>query len=258
MKIRNKIWNPNQFKKFGIVIIPIFLFGFLFISAAFSLQIVAPPQEPGDLLPPLSLVGVVVSKDASSSIAILKNEQNGSIKMLRVGENMLDFTLSQVLENMVVLKKGEQTYKIFLGRGRLARAMEPPQKKPVEVSPPVPEHKPIESPRPTSNIIRMEFNRAEMEKRLEEELPLIMKEMRFVPNLVKGKISGFRITNFPKKSIMSEVGIRRNDVIKKINDVELNSVEGMLDLYMKFKDESRFEVTIERRGKILRIQYILK
>jgi type II secretion system protein C len=246
------------FKKSGLNLIFFFLLGFSFISAAFSSQIAIPPQEQGSTLPPLSLVGVVVSKDASSSIAILKNEQTGSIKILRVGENILDFTLSQVLDNMVVLRKGEQTYKIFLGRGRLARAMEPPKKKPVEVPPPAPEDMPVESRRPSSNIIRMEFNRDEMEKRLEEELPLIMKDARFVPNMVEGRVIGFRITRLPSKSILSEVGIRRNDVVMKINDVELNSVEGMLDLYMKFKNENRFEVTIERRGKILRIQYILK
>lgn len=248
----------NLFKKSKLNLISFLLFGFSFISVAFSSQMAIPPQEQESSLPPLSLVGVVVSKDASSSIAILKNEQTGSMKMLRVGENILDFTLSQILGNMVVLKKGEQTYKIFLGRGRLTRAAKPPQKKPVEILPPAPEVKPVESQRPTSNIIRMEFNRAEMEKRLEEELPLIMKDARFVPNMVEGRVSGFRITRLPNKSILSEVGIRRNDVVKKINDVELNSIEGMLDLYMKFKDENRFEVTIERRGKILRIQYILK
>jgi len=248
----------NLSKKSKLNLIFFLLFGFSFISVAFSSQMAIPPQEQESTLPPLSLVGVVVSKDASSSIAILKNEQTGSMKMLRVGENILDFTLSQVLDNMVVLKKGEQTYKIFLGRGRLTRASKPPQKKPAEILPPAPEVKPVESPRPSSNIIRMEFNRAEMEKRLEEELPLIMKDARFVPNMVEGRVSGFRITRLPDKSILSEVGIRRNDVVKKINDVELNSIEGMLDLYMKFKDENRFEVTIERRGKILRIQYILK
>ena len=93
---------------------------------------------------------------------------------------------------------------------------------------------------------------------LEEELPLIMQEARFVPNMVNGRVSGFRITGLPTKSIISQIGIRRNDIVKKINDVELDSVEGMLDLYMKFKDESRFEVTIERSGKTIRIMYTLR
>ena len=140
----------------------------------------------------------------------------------------------------------------------MTRASALPQKKPVETPPEESGMEPVERPRSSSNVIRMEFDRDEIEKRLEAELPLIMKEARFVPNMVKGRVSGFRITRLPSQSILSEVGIRRNDVVMKINEVELNSVEGMLDLYMKFRNESRFEVTIERSGKIIRIQYTLR
>lgn len=248
----------NLCKKVKLRWIPFLLSGFFIISTAFSLQRAVSAQEQGGRLPSLSLVGVVVSEDTSASVAILKNEQTGQIQMLSVGEKILDFTLSQVLGNHIVLTRGEETYKIFLGRGRITRTQAPPKKKPVEVPPPAPEKKLVEPPRPESDVIRMEFNRAEMERKLEEELPLIMQEARFVPNMVNGRVSGFRITGLPAKSIISQIGIRRNDIVKKINDVELDSVEGMLDLYMKFKDESRFEVTIERSGKTIRILYILR
>lgn len=234
------------------------LFGFFIISNSWGIQRAVPAQKQGGRLPQLSLVGVIVSKNVSASVAIIKNEQTGQIQMLSVGEKILDLTLSQVLENHIVLTRGEETYRIFLGRGRITRTQAPPQKKPEVTPPPAPEKKLDEPRRPESDVIRMEFNRAEMERRLEEELPLIMQEARFVPNMVNGRVSGFRITGLPSKSIISQVGIRRNDIVKKINDVELDSVEGMLDLYMKFKDENRFEVTIERSGKTIRILYILR
>jgi type II secretion system protein C len=234
------------------------LSGFLVFSTIFNLQRAVTAQEQVGRLPRLSLVGVIVSEDASASVAILKNEQTGETQTLSVGEKILDFTLSQVLGNHIVLTRGEETYRIFLGRGRITRTQVPPQKKPAETPPPAPEKKPVEPPSPESDVIRMEFNRAEMERKLEEELPLIMQEARFVPNMEEGRVSGFRITGLPAKSVISQIGIRRNDIVKKINDVELDSVEGMLDLYMKFKDESRFEVTIERSGKTIRILYILR
>jgi general secretion pathway protein C len=238
--------------------IPFLLSGFLVFSTIFSLQRAVTAQEQGGRLPRLSLVGIIVSEDTSASVAILKNEQTGQIQMLSVGEKILDFTLSQVLKNHIVLTRGEETYRIFLGRGQITRTQAPPQKKP-EVTPPLaPEKKPVEQQEPESDVIRMEFNRAEIERKLEEDLPLIMQETRFVPNMVDGRVSGFRITGLPEQSILSQVGIRRNDIIKEINDVELDSVEGMFDLYMKFKDESRFEVTIERSGKIVHILYILR
>lgn len=248
----------NLSNKVRLKWIPFLLFGFFIISTASVLQRAVTAQEQGGRLPRLSLVGVIVSEDASASVAILKNEQTGETQTLSVGEKILDFTLSQVSGNHIVLTRGEETYKIFLGRGRITRTQAPPQKKPLEAPPPAPEKKPVEPPSPESDVIRMEFNRAEIERRLEDELPLIMQEARFVPNMVNGRVSGFRITGLPTKSIISQIGIRRNDIVKKINDVELDSVEGMLDLYMKFKDESRFEVTIERSGKTIRILYILR
>lgn len=258
MKSRFTQRLPGQTKKIWSVLFFLLLCGFFFDPSSFILHNQPLLQGQESRLPPLSLVGVVVSPDASSSVAMLKNEQSGEILILRTGESILGFKLSQVFKNNVILKKGEQTYRIFLGRGRISRTVEPPQNQPMEISPPAPEKKTAEKKRPNSDVIHMEFNREEVERRLEEELPMIMKDARFVPNLEGGTVRGFKITRLPAQSILSEVGIRTNDIILKINDVELNSVEGMLDLFMKFRNETRFEVSIERRGKIIRIQYTLK
>ena len=243
-------------RRFGPFLLTLFI---IFLSSAVhSFQESTLRQDRGSPLPPLILVGVILSKDASSSIAILKNEQTGQTIMLSPGEKILDLTLSQVLENHVVFKRGTQAFKIFLGRGRMTRALEPSPEIPAQVNQPEPEIEPEESEEAEGRVIRMEFDRAEMEKRIEAEMPLIMKEARFVPNMENGIVSGFRIINLPSQSVISRVGIRKNDIIKKINDVELNSVEGLFDLYMRFKDESRFEVTIERSRRTFRILYTLK
>ena len=242
--------------KYGPIVIILVIF--FLSSAVHGSQGPTPQQDRGGPLPSLSLVGIILSKDNSSSIAILKNEQTGQTMMLHPGEKILDLTLSQVLENYVVFKRGTQTFKIYLGRGRMTQAYEPPPEMPAEVSPPEPEIEPEEAEEAEGRVIRLEFDRAEMEKRIEEEMPLIMQEARFVPNIESGTVSGFRIINLPSQSVISRVGIRKNDIIKKINNVELNSVEGLFDLYMRFKDESRFEVTIERNGRTFRILYTLK
>ncbi|MDH5707292.1 MAG: hypothetical protein OEZ45_14890 [Candidatus Aminicenantes bacterium] len=243
--------------RFGFILLTLFI---IFISSAVhSFQEPAPRQDRGGPLPSLTLVGVILSKNTSSSIAILKNEQTGQTVMLYPGEKIMDLTLSQVVENHVVFKRGTQTFKIYLGRGRMTQAHEPlPEIPPAQVSPPEPEIEPQGSEGAENSVIRLEFDRAEMEKRIDAEMPLIMKEARFVPNMEGGTVSGFRIINLPSQSVISRVGIRKNDIIKKINNVELNSVEGLFDLYMRFKDESRFEVTIERNGRIFRILYTLK
>ena len=108
------------------------------------------------------------------------------------------------------------------------------------------------------NVTKKEFIRAEVLRRFEAEWPVIVNETRFLPNLVEGKVSGFKITNLPQKTILSDVGIQKNDIIKEVNGMELNDMQAIFSLYSQFKDESRFEVSLERNGKLIRFLYILK
>jgi len=249
----------SLFKKVSSGIILFLLFTFLFlIPVSFSSQRISVSNEQEIRLPSLALIGVVVSKDASSSVATLQNKQTGKIYTLRIGERILEFTLDQVFNNRIILKKGERSFQILLGKGSVLKAVQPVQRKPAEVQIPLPEDKPVESPGLDPNIIRKEFNRSEVERRLEREWAEILEKTRFVPNMLEGNISGFKILNFPENTILTEIGIVKNDVIKEINGVELNNVSMIFDLYDRFKNDSEFNVSILRGGKLLRILYLLK
>jgi type II secretion system protein C len=249
----------NLFKKANLCIISLLLFEFLFfISISFSSQKISASNEQETRLPSLVLIGVVVSKDASSSVATLQNKQTGKTKILKIGEKILDFTLHQVFENRIILKKGEKSFQILLVKGSIIKAVEPVQRKPAEVQMPVLKDEPVESPGSDPNIIKKEFKRSEVERRFENEWALIMEKTRFIPNLVEGGVSGFKILNFPENTILSEIGIVKNDIIKEINGVELDNMEKLLDLYNRFKNDNQFEVRVLRGGKLLRILYLLK
>lgn len=249
----------NLFKKVSFWIIFLLLFEFMFfISISFSYQRRSASNEHEIRLPSLVLIGVVVSKDASSSVATLQNKQTGKTDIIKIGENILDFTLHQVFDNRVILKKGERSFQIILGKGRMIKAVKPLQKKPAEAQLPVPKDEPIEGPGLDANIIRKEFNRSEIERRIEKEWALIIEKTRFVPNMVKGNVSGFKILNFPENTILTEIGLVKNDILKEINGVELNNVAMMFDLFDRFKNDSQFNVSILRGGKLLRILYLLK
>ncbi len=249
----------NLFKKVRFWLISFLLFEFLFfISISFSSQRISASNEQEIRLPSLVLIGVVVSTDTSSSVATLQNKQTGKTSIIKIGERILDFTLAQVFDNRIILKKGERSFQILLGKGSVIRAVEPVQRKPAEAQLPMPKNNPLESPGLDANIIKKEFNRSEIERRLEKELALIIEKTRFVPNMVKGNISGFKILSFPEKTILTEIGIVNNDIIKEINGVELNNVAMMFDLFNRFKNDNQFNVSILRGGKLLRILYLLR
>ncbi|HEB35496.1 hypothetical protein LCGC14_0824830 [marine sediment metagenome] len=249
----------NLFKKISFWIIFLLLFEFMFfISISFSSQGISASNEQEIRLPSLVLIGVVVSTNASSSVATLQNKQSGKTDIIKIGEKILDFTLHQVFYNRVILKKGERSFQLILGKGRMIKAVKPAQKKPDEAQLPGPKDEPTGGPGLDANIIRKEFNRSEIEKRLEKEWAEIIEKTKFVPNMVKGNISGFKILNFPENTILTEIGIVKNDIIKEINGAELNNVAMMFDLFDRFKNDSQFNVSILRGGKLLRIFYLLK
>ena len=249
----------NSLKKVSFYFIFFFLIEFLFLtSISLSNQRTTAPEEYEDPLPSLSLIGVVISKNPSSSLAVLINKQTGNTKMLRIGEILLGMKLVQVYNNRVIFQKNEKTFQIFLGMGKLSSIEKKAPENPDDYSLPEQTKNPPITNQLDSNVITKELNRAEVERRIEAEWALIMRETRFVPNLVKGKVSGFKITKLPAKSFLSEIGIYKNDIIKEINGVKLNDVQKLFSLYNNFKDNNQFKVSVERNGKLIQLSYILK
>lgn len=248
----------NSFK-INSLLLSFILFEFIFLtSSSFCLQKIPTSKELEAYAPSLTLIGVIVSKDPSSSTAVLKNEKTGRIIMLKVGESIYDYKLIHVYENRITLQKDERTFQIFMGKSNLVRADRPSVKKPDKIRVIDQKEDILKTNQLRNYLTKKEFIRSEVLKRVEKEWPLIMKETRFVPNITDGRISGFKITNLPKETILSEIGIINNDIIKEINGIELNDMDAIFGLYNKFKDASRFEVAIERGGKLLYLLYILR
>lgn len=230
----------------------------LLAPTSFTFQESSPINQNENYFSSHSLIGVTLSEDPSASIAILKNERSGKIVMIKVGESIQGLKLIQVLESRIILKKGERTFQLFLGRSNLVNVDDKSEKKP---SPTAAEDQHVELKGVDQTIIDLpmkEFIRSKVEKRIQEEWSLIIKETRFVPNIIDGKIRGFKITGLPAKSILSETGIHKNDIIKEINGTELNDMRTLFSLFDRFRDESQFEVHIERNGKSYRLSYTIK
>jgi type II secretion system protein C len=232
------------------------------ISDSFAFQNITSSQGSDPRFSSLSLIGVIVSKDSSSSLAILKDKRSGDTMMLKIGERILDLKLTHIFKNRIVLQKNNSTFQIFLGRGNVVNLRERPKKDPQKIQKPPKAAKRreqlIESGQQEAKVIKKEFNREEILKRLEAEMPMIMKEARFTPNLIEGEMSGIKITRLPRRSVLSMIGINKNDIIKEVNGVELNNMETLFGLFNRFRDDDEFEITLERQKKIYRILYILK
>lgn len=107
-------------------------------------------------------------------------------------------------------------------------------------------------------IKRIELERQIVERKIKTAIPELINKVKIEQNLVKGEMRGIKIAELPEDSFISKLEIYRNDIIKEINGIQINDFKTLFSIYNKLRNQSRFEVILERNGAPVRILYILK
>lgn len=82
-------------------------------------------------------------------------------------------------------------------------------------------------------------------------------EIRIVPNFKGGKVSGMKVLSVKPGSIVSKLGIRRGDILEKINGQELDVKRGMT-LFSELKDQRNFSIDLVRGGQNRTLEYEIR
>jgi len=234
---------------FKMIFCSLVLFKLLFIIPnLFGFKELPSPCAQELLPPPLSLIGIVVSNDISSSVATLRDDKTGKLKNLKVGESINNFLIVKILKDKVILKKDKKVYEIFLKNSRPIKAEEKSLDTVNEPSVPSQEIK----------RLSFAFDRPELMRIIRTEWPLIIKGTRFVSNFIDGEVCGFKITRLPRRSILSEFGIFKHDVIREINGIELNEGTDPYQLIELIKGGNQIDVRVERGNIVCLITYIFR
>jgi general secretion pathway protein C len=78
----------------------------------------------------------------------------------------------------------------------------------------------------------------------------LLTDVRAIPNLDKsGVTDGFKVFAIRKGSLFDKIGMQNNDVIKRINGIELDSAEKGLELFQALKNETTFNVDLMRKSQ---------
>jgi hypothetical protein len=74
------------------------------------------PKKNEKQIPALNLLGVIVSENASFSLAVLKDKSIDEVVIVKMGENISGLELINVFKNRIILQKKNETFQIFLKR----------------------------------------------------------------------------------------------------------------------------------------------
>jgi general secretion pathway protein C len=181
------------------------------------------------------LVGTVTGP-GNRSYAIIEEGADHKQKIYRFRENIDEGKINKISRDHVVIKRqGEEEVLSFT---------------PKEVRP-----KPVASlPTPTGEIVkkispnRFLINREDAMGSV-GNINKFMTQARMKPHFVMGRPSGYSVSEIIPGSLIEKVGLRNNDIIKKVNGQMINKPEEIFQAYSQLLRDSNIEVEIERGGR---------
>lgn len=90
-----------------------------------------------------------------------------------------------------------------------------------------------------------------------QNLDKLYSEVRIVPNIRDGQPAGMKVLAIKPGSMLTKLGVRRGDVLEKVNGQELDIRRGM-ELFSQMKDMKNFSLDVSRGGKNQTIEYEIR
>lgn len=228
----------------------------IFNSASGDLAVDDDPQDatrpevversPANLL----LVGTAVGppEDTYAVIEDLESREQG---LYQVGDTLQEAgRVVDVSRCRVVLKRG--------GNREALACVEPDER------PPPRGRRGIESPArgPGAGIRKVSRNRfwiaEERVKSALANLKRLMTKIRVAPNYRGRKGQGWKVLALHPTSLFAQIGLKRGDVIHRVNGRDLLTPENAHTLFRELRDESELNVEIMRKGRLRSLHYEIR
>jgi len=182
----------------------------------------------------LMLVGTTVFGEKSS--AIIKDLTKGTKGVYRLGDIIKGFKLTKILQDSATLTKNDQklVLKLFEG-GALLPAEEFARK--------IDENSWMLSADKLTDMV--------------SNINQYAGQIIAFQHRENGKPSGFRIRHLKQGNDFEKMGIKNGDIIKKVNNLDVNDISDVLKTVYKLSDDTTFNVEVERDNQPTILNYQL-
>lgn len=90
-----------------------------------------------------------------------------------------------------------------------------------------------------------------------QNLDKLYTEIRAVPNFAGGKVSGMKILSVKEGSLFSKLGMKRGDILQKINGLELDVKRGF-EIFNQLKEQKNITLDMIRQGQPMTLDYEIR
>lgn len=207
------------------------------------------------------VMGVLIvgdGRDSRSSATIISGAKGGQPNVFAVGDEESfapNTKLTRIAPDRIeFLNSGRLEYAEVGGEFGESIFGPPPSAGPVAAAP-----KPKESKGP---LIKVEgagkytIDQNEIDNAL-TNLDRLYTEIRAVPNFVDGKVSGMKILSVKSGSVFAKLGLKRGDILQRINGMELDVRKGF-EIFNQLKDQKNLTVDLIRQGTPQTFEYEIR
>ncbi len=198
-----------------------------------------------------TLVTGTLSGHSSFARATFKEKDKEEADEFRIGEKISGYKLKTIADHYVVIAKNGLNLKVEIGQ-TIKEAKVVYEEMMKTTNKPIPEKDMVAAERKSIPISRTDF-----EKYLKNPADLY-KDARFGPNLVNGKIDGYKIYQVAATHIFYHLGARGGDIVKRVNGMPLNDTEKMLEIWAAIKNSQKVTVDLERKEKIITYDFLIR
>lgn len=194
----------------------------------------APPPPPIGAARKIALLGTVFGKNGGM-MAFFEDLATKKQDLYRVGTEIPSVgTLAAIEKERVLFKSGPSEEWLDLTIGQQMRAGAPGS------VPPAPA--PVQS---AAAPARRVLDRREVTAVLNDPTRLLT-QAQAVPYLTDGKLDGFRLYNVVPSGFFDKIGLQTNDIVQRINGVELRDPGMLLSLFQQLRNERSVRVDMVR------------
>jgi len=199
----------------------------------------------------LRLLGT--GRHGSRAYAIIEDTQAKRQDVLTVGDKLGDAEVRRIGYRQVVLDRGGvEEVLVQPSDGAVPAAAPAPPPAPANTSSQIGD----DQIRKTGDD-RYLIARAEVDHTL-ENLSDVFTQMRAVPNIESGRTTGFRLFAIRPGSIFEKIGLLNNDVVQRINGVELNDPAKAMTLFQDLQGQTRLSVDVLRGSDTRTLSYEIR
>jgi general secretion pathway protein C len=210
---------------------------------ALSDQSAAPTAPPLETAKKIALFGTVMGLEGGR-MAIVEDLATKKQSLYRLGSPVPNVgTLVEIEKNRVLFRDGEQEEWLSFAAAQQSGVGATGYTPPVAKSP--------------AGSQRRIIDRREVNAALEDTTRLLM-QAQAVPYLTDGALDGFRLYNVVPLGFFDKIGLQTNDILQRINGVEIRDPGMMLTLFQQLRQERTVRLDLVRSSQRQTLLYEIR